>query len=250
MSSATNRTPKYGVAPAQNFVREHCDEHSGATCIVGVEPSFIGMCTHLDRAMQHRQATREPLDRIEQSLRGHSNESTHSRHVPSAKSPAPYSSRPIRGPRPRPASPPRSHCIADLLPAVKEVRYSAMSERYGVPAFRPGQSLSEAVSFNCDEKGHLESKRPANRKAVIQQLATASISHHTATPALHTSPSEVVQGSQLECSFFTLIYTLLSESDFVLTTFLQLPCLSFAFMLALFSVHALCFMPCTLPVFR
>ncbi|KAH7979731.1 hypothetical protein HPB49_010744 [Dermacentor silvarum] len=133
-------------------------------------------------------------DRPEQTLRSQNNGTTPSRQVssasllPSVAPPTVGSFKHSRVPQSHPVSPPHSRRIADLPPAEQEARYSALSQRYGVPAFRPGQSLSEAVCFKCHEKGHLASKCPTKQENVTQQPATASTSLHAAAPALHTSP--------------------------------------------------------------
>ncbi|KAH7966472.1 hypothetical protein HPB49_016690 [Dermacentor silvarum] len=133
--------------------------------------------------------------------------------MPSTAPPAVSSFKKSRVPPSRPASPPHSRRIADLPPAEQEARYSALSQRYGVPAFRPGQSLSEAVCFKCHEKGHLASKCPTKQDTVTQQPATASTSLNAAAPALHTSSLDDVHGSHLECSFFTADIALLGPYD-------------------------------------
>ncbi|KAH7970524.1 hypothetical protein HPB49_008932 [Dermacentor silvarum] len=145
-----------------------------ATSIAAQRPSsvsnFIDICTQLDRAMQHMQIASNPADCPEQTLRCQNNGTTPYRQVSSASlmpSPAPptvSSFKKSRVPPSRPASPPHSRRIADLPPAEQEARYSAVSQRYGVPAFRPGQSLSEAVCFKCHEKGHLAKKCPKKNK--------------------------------------------------------------------------------------
>ncbi|KAH7986810.1 hypothetical protein HPB49_026606 [Dermacentor silvarum] len=117
--------------------------------------SFIDICTHLDRAMQHMQIASNPADRPEQTLRSQNNGTTPSRQVssaslmPSVAPPTVGSFKHSRVPPSRPASPPHSRRIADLPPAEKEAWYSTLSRRYGVPAFRPGQPLIEAVCFKC-----------------------------------------------------------------------------------------------------
>ncbi|KAH7942349.1 hypothetical protein HPB49_023223 [Dermacentor silvarum] len=146
------------------------------------------------------------------------NGTTPSRQVSSASlmpstAPPTVSFKKSRVPPSRPASPPHSRRITDLPPAEQEARYSALSQRYGVPAFRPGQSLSEAVCFKCHEKGHLASKCPTKQETVTQQPATTSTSLHAAAPALHTSPLEDVHGSHLECSFFTADIAILGSYD-------------------------------------
>ncbi|KAH7941601.1 hypothetical protein HPB49_015190 [Dermacentor silvarum] len=133
--------------------------------------------------------------------------------MPSMAPPTVGSFKHSRVPPSRPASLPHSRRIADLPPAEQEPRYSALSQRYGVPAFRPGQSLSEAVCFKCHEKVHLASKCPTKQETVTQQPAIASTSLHAAAPALHTSPLEDVHGSHLECSFFTADIALLGSYD-------------------------------------
>ncbi|KAH7941965.1 hypothetical protein HPB49_019025 [Dermacentor silvarum] len=133
--------------------------------------------------------------------------------MPSTAPPTVSSFKKSRVPPSRPASPPHSRRIADLPPAEQEARYSALSQHYGVPAFRPGQSLSEAVCLKCHEKGHLASKCPTKQETVTQQPATALTSLHAAAPALHTSPLEDVHGSHLECSFFTADIALLGPCD-------------------------------------
>ncbi|KAH7978227.1 hypothetical protein HPB49_004870 [Dermacentor silvarum] len=194
-----------------------------ATSIAAQCPSsvsnFIDICTQLDRAMQHMQIASNPADLPEQTLRSQNNGTTPSRQVssvslmPSTAPPTVSSFKKSHVHPSRPASPPHSRRIADLPPAEQEAQYSALSQRYGVPAFRPGQSLSEAVCFKCHEKGHLASKCPTKLETVTQQPATALTSLHAAAPALHTSPLEDVHGSHLECSFFTADIALLGPCD-------------------------------------
>ncbi|KAH7977906.1 hypothetical protein HPB49_003933 [Dermacentor silvarum] len=117
-----------------------------------------------------------------------------------------------------PASLPHHRRIANLPPDEKEARYLALLQRYGVPAFCPGQSLSKAVCFKCHEKGHLASKCPTKQETVTQQPATPSTSLHAAAPALHTSPLEDVHGSHLESSFFTADIAHLGSYDAFLDT--------------------------------
>ncbi|KAH6921163.1 hypothetical protein HPB50_027847 [Hyalomma asiaticum] len=74
----------------------------------------------------------------------------------------------------------------------QEARYLTISARHGAPAYRPGQSLAEAVCFQCRQKGHLASKSPSR--------ATASLSTTHPSPALHSTLSETLDGSLVQCA--------------------------------------------------
>ncbi|KAH7941967.1 hypothetical protein HPB49_019027 [Dermacentor silvarum] len=107
--------------------------------------SFIDICTQLDRAMQHMQTASNLADRPEQIFRNENNGTVPSRQVsyaslmPSTAPPTVGSFKHSRVPQSRPARPPHSRRITDLPPAEQEARYSALSQRYGVPEFRLGQ---------------------------------------------------------------------------------------------------------------
>ncbi|KAH6923487.1 hypothetical protein HPB50_001949 [Hyalomma asiaticum] len=74
----------------------------------------------------------------------------------------------------------------------QEARYLTISARHGAPAYRPGQNLAEAVCFQCRQKGHLVSKCPSR--------ATAPPSTTHPSPALHSTLSETLDGSLVQCA--------------------------------------------------
>ncbi|KAH6921164.1 hypothetical protein HPB50_027848 [Hyalomma asiaticum] len=74
----------------------------------------------------------------------------------------------------------------------QEARYLTISARHGAPAYRPGQNLAEAVCFQCRQKGHLASKCPSR--------ATAPPSTTHPSPALHSTLSETLDGSLVQCA--------------------------------------------------
>ncbi|KAH6936807.1 hypothetical protein HPB50_023193 [Hyalomma asiaticum] len=74
----------------------------------------------------------------------------------------------------------------------QEARYLTISARHGAPAYRPGQNLAEAVCFQCRQKGHLASKCPSR--------ATALPSTTHPSPALHSTLSETLDGSLVQCA--------------------------------------------------
>ncbi|KAH6922899.1 hypothetical protein HPB50_020097 [Hyalomma asiaticum] len=74
----------------------------------------------------------------------------------------------------------------------QEARYLTISARHGAPAYRPGQNLAEAVCFQCRQKGHLTSKCPSR--------ATAPPSTTHPSPALHSTLSETLDGSLVQCA--------------------------------------------------
>ncbi|KAH6944937.1 hypothetical protein HPB50_006307 [Hyalomma asiaticum] len=82
--------------------------------------------------------------------------------------------------------------ISALLVDQQEARYLTISARHGAPAYRPGQNLAEAVCFQCRQKGHLASKCPSR--------ATAPPSTTHPSPALHSTLSETLDGSLVQCA--------------------------------------------------
>lgn len=82
--------------------------------------------------------------------------------------------------------------IAALPPDQQEARYLTISTRHGAPAYRSGQNLAEAVCFQCRQKGHLASKCPS------RATATQSTTHPS--PALHSTLSETLDGSLVQCA--------------------------------------------------
>ncbi|KAH6939755.1 hypothetical protein HPB50_021559 [Hyalomma asiaticum] len=82
--------------------------------------------------------------------------------------------------------------ISALPVAQQEARYLTISARHGAPAYRPDQNLAKAVCFQCRQKGHLASKCPSR--------ATAPPSTTHPSPALHSTLSETLDGSLVQCA--------------------------------------------------
>lgn len=74
--------------------------------------------------------------------------------------------------------PPRR--ITSLPPLDQLSRYEAISTKYGVPAYRRGKDLRDAVCYNCQKKGHLaskctEPKQPFRDKQTVPKAPTACV---------------------------------------------------------------------------
>ncbi|XP_064456818.1 uncharacterized protein LOC135377205 [Ornithodoros turicata] len=203
------------------YLLQGISTQSTATSIAAQRPAsvaaFLEMCNDIDRTLQHlQQPTSVPPRHSQEEYKRHQSRPSASLGPPNTGPPKHQLASPnTANLKSYPEGPPRPHAlqqrvrIADLAPEQKEVRYEALSQRYGAPAFRPGDPLSEAVCFSCREKGHLSSKCPTkqgrqNHGSSSSKTATQT----TAIPAppvphaLHTTTSETFDGSQLECSFF------------------------------------------------
>ncbi|XP_077549364.1 uncharacterized protein LOC144162624 [Haemaphysalis longicornis] len=99
----------------------------------------------------------------------------------------------------------RPHRISALPPDQQEFRYHTISAKHGAPAYRPGQNLAEAVCFQCRQKGHLASKCPSR--------ATAPTSSTHSSPALHSTPSETLDGSLVQCALVTTTIAGIGQVD-------------------------------------
>ncbi|KAH9361781.1 hypothetical protein HPB48_005066 [Haemaphysalis longicornis] len=99
----------------------------------------------------------------------------------------------------------RPQRISALPPDQQEFRYHTISAKHGAPAYRPGQNLAEAVCFQCRQKGHLASKCPSR--------ATAPTSSTHSSPALHSTPSETLDGSLVQCALVTTTIAGIGQVD-------------------------------------
>ncbi|KAH7959732.1 hypothetical protein HPB49_013342 [Dermacentor silvarum] len=96
----------------------------------------------------------------------------------------------------RMTQPPRTN---SLPPADQESRYEAISAKYGAPAYRRGQDFKDAVSYNCQEKGHLASKGTTPKQPSGYNKPTFS----KALTACVGRVDDTLYGSKFRCAVAT-----------------------------------------------
>ncbi|XP_042149026.1 uncharacterized protein LOC121837496 [Ixodes scapularis] len=166
--------------------------------------AFLATCTSLDRSAQHAKSSPsttpgQPNYQSHSSKSARSECPTHPTQRSGFTSPSPAASR---------------QRIADLPIDLQEARYEAISSQYGAPAFRNGQDLSQAVCYKCKHLGHLASKCTTYTNQSAQASSSAARAMPTAPlpPALHTMLA-TLEGSQLQCPFFSATITGIGDYD-------------------------------------
>ncbi|KAG0443219.1 hypothetical protein HPB47_015164 [Ixodes persulcatus] len=166
--------------------------------------AFLATCTSLDRSAQNAKASpsttpAQPNHQSHSPKSAGSERPTHSTQRSGFTSPSPPASR---------------QRIADLPTNLQEAKYQAISSQYGVPAFRSGQDLSQAVCYKCKHLGHLASKCTTytNQSAQASSSAASGMPAVPLPPALHSMPA-TLEGSQLQCPFFLATITGIGNYD-------------------------------------